>query len=368
MATITTKLGLRKPAGADNVNVTTDISDNMDKIDAAFSGIVGAYKNVIRNGDMGVAQRGSGPFTGNVYGIDGFYNQKFGAAALSTTRVATTLGEIAGCKWWNNVVVSASAAAGDGMYISAPIEGVEKYAGQQVTLSFKAKASAGTPKIGVEISQDFGTGGAPSATVDTAISAITISTTATGYSATFTVPSITGKTLGTAGNDKFVVNLWLSAGTTFAARASNIGHQNVTISITDIQLELGSVATAFERLPQQMQLAWCQRYFQKTGLSASSGIPMATGLAVSTTIIRFTHPLLVEMRVTPTITISGNNYQVRYGGDATALVAALALHGIAGTKVVGLTATMGSAVLAVGQSGLLETGGSTGGIDVSAEL
>lgn len=35
MATTTTKLGLRKPATTDNVNVTTDIGDNMDKIDAA---------------------------------------------------------------------------------------------------------------------------------------------------------------------------------------------------------------------------------------------------------------------------------------------------------------------------------------------
>lgn len=35
MATSTTRLALRKPAGADNVNVTTDISENMDKIDAA---------------------------------------------------------------------------------------------------------------------------------------------------------------------------------------------------------------------------------------------------------------------------------------------------------------------------------------------
>lgn len=35
MATSTTKLGLRKPAGADLVNVNTDISANMDLIDGA---------------------------------------------------------------------------------------------------------------------------------------------------------------------------------------------------------------------------------------------------------------------------------------------------------------------------------------------
>lgn len=35
MATFTTRLGLRKPATSDAVNVTTDISDSMDTIDAA---------------------------------------------------------------------------------------------------------------------------------------------------------------------------------------------------------------------------------------------------------------------------------------------------------------------------------------------
>lgn len=33
MATTTTRLALRKPAGSDNVNVTTDLSDNFEKID-----------------------------------------------------------------------------------------------------------------------------------------------------------------------------------------------------------------------------------------------------------------------------------------------------------------------------------------------
>lgn len=38
IATTTTNLGLRKPAPTDNVNVTTDISNNMDTIDTAVAG------------------------------------------------------------------------------------------------------------------------------------------------------------------------------------------------------------------------------------------------------------------------------------------------------------------------------------------
>lgn len=39
MATTTPNLSLRKPAGADNVNVVTDIGDNMDKLDAIWDAL-----------------------------------------------------------------------------------------------------------------------------------------------------------------------------------------------------------------------------------------------------------------------------------------------------------------------------------------
>lgn len=46
MATTTPRFGLRKPASADLVNVTTDISDNMDKLDLLPGGTLG-YAQVI---------------------------------------------------------------------------------------------------------------------------------------------------------------------------------------------------------------------------------------------------------------------------------------------------------------------------------
>src|SRR4051812_1679348 len=94
---------------------------------------------------------------------------------------------------------STTAAAGtsDFAQVFHRIEDVRTLAGRQVTLSFVAYAVTGTPKLGLELAQSFGTGGAPSAAVFTAMGAVTLSTTPTRYSVTVTLPSITGKVLGT---------------------------------------------------------------------------------------------------------------------------------------------------------------------------
>jgi hypothetical protein len=325
-------------------------------------------RNAIRNGDMGIAQRGNGPFTLAAYTIDGWFTGGNGGT-VTTNRVAAGVSgsgmEQGGAAWCLEVATAGQAAAGDLSQIAHRIESVRTYAGKQVTLSFIAKALTGTPSIGVEMIQYFGTGGSPSATVNTAIQAVPISTTATRYSVTFTMPSISGKTIGTTGNDYVMVNLYLSCGSTFAARASNIGIQNNTISVTDVQLEAGVVATPFERISQQDQLAWCQRYFQRFGLGAS-GTPIASGMSISTVLARFTYHLTVEMRAIPTLVVNGNNYQVRTGPDTVLAVTTVTGHGVLGVKTVGLTANLASGLTA-GQAVLLEAVGSSG-IDVSAEL
>ncbi len=290
--TLTTKLGLEKPDVNDNVDIGI-INQNMDDIDAAFSGIVASYRNVIRNGDMGVKQRGAGPFTADGYCLDGYYAASVGGSKSVAPGVLAP-GLVPGIKTCMNFTVAGQSAATDNMYFSIPIEGVETLAGQQVTLSFWCNASAGTPKVGVEVTQYFGAGGSPSATVNTTISAITVNTTSTRYSVTFTVPSISGKTLGTNGADNLNLNLWFSAGSNFASRASNIGIQNVSWTITGIQLEAGNVATAFERLPQQAQLAWCQRYYWR-GTAAEVSALCIEGNAM---IAEITFPVI--MRAVPT--------------------------------------------------------------------
>lgn len=77
-----------------------------------------------------------------------------------------------------------------------------------------------------------------------------------------------------------------------------------SFTIRAVKLELGSVSTLANDAPPDYgeELAKCQRYFVRLGLS-SSNYPLAFGYAYSDTAVRFLIPLPVTMRATPTITV-----------------------------------------------------------------
>ena len=169
------------------------------------------------------------------------------------------------------------------------IEGVRTFAGQTVTVSFYAKAAASITLPKIDLQQNFGTGGSPSASVtNTIVTNLSIGTTSTKYIFTVTLPSISGKTLGSDNNDMLVLDILLPLNTTF------------TFDIAQVQVEAGPVATPFERRPIGTELALCQRYFQSGFRSFNSyGF---TGWGYTS---QFTFP--VTMRVTPTMSHSVSN-------------------------------------------------------------
>jgi hypothetical protein len=146
------------------------------------------------------------------------------------------------------------------------IESVRSFAGQVVTISFFAKAGSGSPKIGLALSQNFGSGGSPSTELNNPVSAVSISSIWERYSVNYLVPSIDGKTIGTTTDGYLGLEFWLSAGSDLDFRTSSVGVQNNTFEIWGVQLEAGTVATPFRRNAPSIQaeLAACQRYYEKS--------------------------------------------------------------------------------------------------------
>jgi len=223
-------------------------------------------KNAIINGNFDVWQRGSGAFVSSGYTSDRWYILRGGSTTLSTTRQTFALGQTDvpyNPKYYLEASPTTGGLASSFLYISQAIEGVSSFAGETVTLSFYAKADA-SKNIAVEFVQSFGSGGSPS-TVVTGISVTTVALTAAWvkYTVTADIPSITGKTLGTDGNDSLAFAIWLEAGSDYNARTNSLGNQSGTFEFAQVQLEAGSVATPFERRSYGEELALCQRYYQK---------------------------------------------------------------------------------------------------------
>jgi hypothetical protein len=251
------------------------------------------FRNVIRNGDMSVAQRGDGPHNTVGYTLDGWYtDSNTGTPAL--TRVVQPLGYGSALLRWSIADQSGVTAHA---VLNHFIEDVATLAGQQVTLSLTGFVGSGTAQVGVEIQQYFGSSGPTP--VFTTVGSLSLTTTASRPSLTFTVPSVVGKTRG-GGNDSLRLLLWFSAGSNYAARSASTPIQNNVFSITDVQLEAGPRATTFERLPQQVQLAWNQRYFQRWTQPPLRGVVESSNQAG-----RMAMTLPVTMRATPAVTFMG---------------------------------------------------------------
>ena len=287
-----------------------------------------AGKNKIINGDFRFNQRN---FTSNTannsYNFDRYVQLNGGTTGtLTITPQTFTLGAapVSGYEGTNFVqCLTASGASTDTYAILAQkIESVRTLAGQTATISFWAKAASGTPKIGVEIEQFFGTGGSPSAEVRVAGGAVTLSTSWARYSVTVAVPSISGKTIGTNNDNQLGVFFWFSAGTTFASRASSIGLQNATFQMWGIQVEAGSTATAFQTATGTIQgeLSACQRYYWKATSANNVFTLFALGYSDGPNSALMSISIPSYMRVFPTsIDFSNMAIQEAIGGALNAI-------------------------------------------------
>jgi hypothetical protein len=303
-------------------NGETLVADSSTSTGLRYTENYAAGKNKIINGDFNVNQRGFTSSTTNAtYNFDRFFQSNSGGTVtFSAETFALGAAPVAGYEGKNflRIVSASQTSAGDYAALNYSIESVRTLAGQTATISFWAKASTGTPAIGTSILQAFGTGGSPSSNVITSASTTTITSSWARYSFTINLPSISGKTLGTNNNNKLQFNIWTSVGATQVGNGfPDVGLQNVTIDLWGIQIEEGSVATAFQTATGTIQgeLAACQRYYlksynQATAPATASNTVGNTGYsAISSTNThnRWNVRFPVNMRGTPTVTIYSTN-------------------------------------------------------------
>ena len=310
MATVTTNFGFDIPQSSDLVkNGATQIALLGQDIDTFLAGGVGfsAGKNKIINGDFYVNQRAFTTTTSTgAYGLDRWqYVYSGGTVTYSAETFTLGTAPVAGYegKTFARVLTASQSTSAQFAIFRQQIESVRTFAGQTITVSFWAKAASGTPKVALELAQNFGTGGSPSAEVTTYSGQVTLSTSWARYSITVAVPSISGKTIGTNNDDKLIVHLFTSAGSNFDARTGSIGIQNNTIDFWGVQAEKGSVATPFQTASggsPQAELAMCQRYYYRNSDSTTnyaSFIPAA--ITANTTQSDAYLSLPVTMRTKP---------------------------------------------------------------------
>jgi hypothetical protein len=278
-------------------NGETLVADSSTSTGLRYQGNYAAGKNAIINGDFNIWQRGtsfSPPGAGS-YTSDR-WRTSYGTAVPTTYVVSQqtfTPGSepVSGYNspyFWRGVLTTVGTCTE--IVVQQRIENVTTFANSTITVSFYAKSDT-TRTQSVGGNQNFGSGGS----TGVGLSTQTITTTSSWqrFSLQFSVPSISGKTIGT--NSYLQISI-----------IQNLTDGN-TLDIWGVQVEAGSVATAFQTATGTIQgeLAACQRYYQR--FSGSDGYP-AIGYGVSggsTTVRRVIIPTPVAMRAAPSAAKGG---------------------------------------------------------------
>jgi hypothetical protein len=261
-----------------------------------ISSYYAAGKNAVINGAFDVWQRTttSNSTTSTGYWADRWRYTATGGSAkvLSQSRESFTAGSapVAGYESRSFLRVAVT-SGGTGFTFEAveqPIEDVRTYAGSTVTLSFWAKTTSSSVNFTPRLTQYFGTGG--SADVVTAGSSITVTTSWTRFTQTFTVPSVSGKTIVNT-NSALILSI-----------VPNTLNSVYTLDLWGVQLEQGSIATAFSTASDTVagEVALCQRYYYRVANSPTSTCTIASGVRFSTTVAWAFVPFPVTMRTAPT--------------------------------------------------------------------
>jgi hypothetical protein len=330
--------------------VEADIASN-----AVTSGKLGTdvqlgYRNVIINGAMQVAQRGTSTAsitTAGYYTADRF---RLGLSSLGTWTQSVEADAPTGSGFRNSLKVlcttaNASPATSDNATIAHRLEG------QNLQQFLKGTASAKSFALSFWVKSNV-TGTFIANLVDSdntrSVSAsYTISASATWEKKTIVFPADTTGAFDNDNNESFSCIFFLGVGPTFTSGTLNttwesltnanraVGQTNLAAAtsnywqITGVQLEAGAVATPFEFENFGTTLAKCQRYYEN---SYNDGVAVGTLTTTGSTAVIFSSisgagtgfNFKVRKRATPAVRgypyLAGTNNGVGFwtsAGDAT---------------------------------------------------
>ena len=258
----------------------------------AFTGTVSgtptspSFKNLIINGDMSIAQRGTsvtGSTSSGYLTVDRWNFARAGGATFShsqTTDVPTGQG------FANSYKIEST--TGDGAMgaseLNILIQLIEAQnlnslkwgtsSAESITLSFWVKATVTGTYI-VEFYNNDNSG-------DQLSASYTINSANTWEKKTITVVGYTSGAFGNDNNTGMQINWWLGAGSTYQSgsltgtwrtyadgnravgQVNTFENNNNNFYITGVQLEVGTSASDFEFLPHDVNLERCLRYFEKS--------------------------------------------------------------------------------------------------------
>lgn len=275
----------------------------------------GMYRNLIINGDMRIDQRNAGGAVtaGNAYPVDRWYISNTANGSYSAQQVSDTpVGFSSSLK----VTVTAAQTANIGNL--APVQIIEgnnishldwgTSDAKSVTLSFWVRSSL-TGTFGGSLRNSSSNRSYPFT--------YTISVADTWEYKTITIAGDTSGTWLTTNGVGIRVRFSLyavasslqSAGTWYAGSATGATGQTqlastngATFYITGVQLEVGEGASNFEFLPYDVQLARCQRYFER--MAGAVNVPYSSGSATYANQPRTVLFYKTQKRAVPTLSSS----------------------------------------------------------------
>lgn len=226
---------------------STVINENNENV-ATTSNLVG-FKNYIINGNFDIWQRGTiftvapGAFiyTSDRWLVWNRSNQPF-TVEIANNKVFSNLGVSPRMR----IVYAIAPTTGD-IIISQRIEDAKRLSSKTFTGSFY-HSTLEKLNISTYSAQHYGTGGGSDTYITNGSQTTTGDLSFKRYSATFNVPDFKDKTIGDYS--------WADFTIVAPIRTTN------PLSIAQVQLEEGSVATPFENRPIGLELSLCQRYFQ----------------------------------------------------------------------------------------------------------